>query len=1228
MLPKLLKFELSYHMKSVGFWMTVVIMIALGLLLTTDFFTISASGGAKVKLNGAVPIALNLSALSIASIFFGAVFVVGGVLRDDNFHAVEVIHATPVKTRDMILSRMGAAWLTVTLCLSAVIIGMLAGQFMPWADAESFGPFNPLYYLQPLIIFVAINALFVTAIFTAIAMLTREKSMVYVSAVGLLIAYFAAGALAGENMPDWYGTIADPFGTSALAEVTQYWPAAEQNTRLVPITGYVGLNRLIWGGIGFALFAFSFLRSTRGIVMRKTRRGKTEAVDETGDIQLQPVTPKLGAGHKLGTFFTRLRYEYLATVRSTPFVIMIGIFIALFGLIVWGSLAGSPDPTLPTSRFMAGLVLGSLGIPMLIVMVFFGGDILWRERQAKIHEILDATPVSNGSLLWAKWAGLTLVIFTMIVIGIVFGMGTQFALAGDKVAVNPIVYLKTGLLAFGVSFVFQAFLVMFIQNFMPNRIVGMLVAAGAVIGLLFLPLIPFFHPLMGYGDVSPGRLSEMSGYADLSSFKAFGLYWGAFALLLAVLSIWLFRRGLQDSVFARLRGLRAAMSGPTLALAAVGIAGFIGMGSYIYTTYDANDYRNAKAWELRTVAYEKLVKPREDDPQVEVTAVHTDIQFYPDKREALVSGSITLINPHETPLTETVLQLPSGHPEDIRRLDITGATRISGEDFADGIAEYDMALFRFDPPLAPGATAQMDFSTYYHPPKLADGSFMVDNGTFVNNSQVFPMVGIPRNYMSNPDKRRKYDLPERERMAERTDAEARSMNFFDAHSHYVDFAATVCTDADQIGIAPGELLRTYEQDGRSCRDYKAVRPIANFFSFLSGDYVIATDSWEAPDGRTIPLEIFHYAAHDYNVPLMLEAMGDSLETFTREFSPYQYSQLRIMEFPYRSFAQSFAGTVPFSENIGFVRDPGDPENIDDVDLATYVTMHEIGHQWFGHQIMPAQTKGFNVLSEGLTENAALTAYEEQFGFQKTRKLLEQRFVQGYLLSRTFDADDEPPLALAEGQSYLFYEKAGWTFWGLKHYMGEPEMQAAIRGFVEDYGQTGAPYPTTLELTDALREAAGPDYDQLITDYWDRITFWNFNVQDDTPEVKPNADGGYDVTVSFTVDKLIASEEDGKETSVADLDGEGLNEWVEIGFYTIDPKETLGGDWIHLERVRVTDENSTRPEDADEDDTAREFSVTVSVETAPTAVVIDPRRLLIERNVGDNLVEIEGARAEN
>ena len=45
---------------------------------------------------------------------------------------------------------------------------------------------------------------------------------------------------------------------------------------------------------------------------------------------------------------------------------------------------------------------------------------------------------------------------------------------------------------------------------------------------------------------------------------------------------------------------------------------------------------------------------------------------------------------------------------------------------------------------------------------------------------------------------------------------------------------------------------------------------------------------------------------------MIEGMKRSLDYFTVHFSPFQFKQLRILEFPaYATFAQSFANTIPY-----------------------------------------------------------------------------------------------------------------------------------------------------------------------------------------------------------------------------------------------------------------------------------------------------------------------------
>ena len=136
MLRKLLAFELKLHTRQIGFWLALIIMIAIGLLFSShEDFTIGVAGGERVKVNGAIPIALTISLFSLFSIFFAAVFVVTGVMRDDTHKSVEMVHATPVKTKDMLISRMLGVWIVTVITLSGLVIGTIAGCLLYTSDA-------------------------------------------------------------------------------------------------------------------------------------------------------------------------------------------------------------------------------------------------------------------------------------------------------------------------------------------------------------------------------------------------------------------------------------------------------------------------------------------------------------------------------------------------------------------------------------------------------------------------------------------------------------------------------------------------------------------------------------------------------------------------------------------------------------------------------------------------------------------------------------------------------------------------------------------------------------------------------------------------------------------------------------------------------------------------------------------------------------------------------------
>src|SRR4029077_19042283 len=106
--------------------------------------------------------------------------------------------------------------------------------------------------------------------------------------------------------------------------------------------------------------------------------------------------------------------------------------------------------------------------------------------------------------------------------------------------------------------------------------------------------------------------------------------------------------------------------------------------------------------------------------------------------------------------------------------------------------------------------------------------------------------------------------------------------------------------------------------------------IADFFAFLSARFTTRKEVYSGPHGP-LNLEVYYDPAHPYDIDDMLASSRAGLDYFQAHFSPYQFAQYRILEFPrYRSFAQSFPNTVPYSEGIGFI---GRMVRKDDVDLT-------------------------------------------------------------------------------------------------------------------------------------------------------------------------------------------------------------------------------------------------------------------------------------------------------
>ena len=201
-----------------------------------------------------------------------------------------------------------------------------------------------------------------------------------------------------------------------------------------------------------------------------------------------------------------------------------------------------------------------------------------------------------------------------------------------------------------------------------------------------------------------------------------------------------------------------------------------------------------------------------------------------------------------------------------------------------------------------------------------DEEMVVKNGSFFN-SRVLPTIGYdPAVELSENSTRKKYKLTPKPRMANITDTSAYANTYITHDADWIRFECVVSTKEGQTAVAPGYLLKDWKENGRHFFQYKMDAPILNFYSFLSANYVIKKDKWINPLDKTnaVNIEIYYSKGHEYNIDGMIKGIKKSLDYYTKNFSPYQHKQVRILEFPrYQTFAQSFPNTIPFSEGYWF-----------------------------------------------------------------------------------------------------------------------------------------------------------------------------------------------------------------------------------------------------------------------------------------------------------------------
>ncbi|NNG25806.1 M1 family aminopeptidase [Telluria aromaticivorans] len=1190
MLREFFSFELGTQLRQPLLWVCALLFGALAFgASTTDAIQVGGSIG-NVNRNAPVVVAQLLGVFSLMSMFVVTIFIAGTVLRDSEVGISDMLFATPMKKRDYLVGRFAAGLVACLVIFALIVAGMMLGPLMPWVDTQRVGPFPGGAYLWALGVIVVPNLFFVGALLMLLASTTRSIMLVYVGVLAFFVLWIVAGSFTANIDNEWVAVLADPFGIRALGRATRYFSTAEANAGLPGIAGYMLANRVLWATVALALFGLTLVlfkpqRAGTGKRLFGKAKASAPAAPVAGQIALPRIEPRFTNATRWIQCWHIFTFDAGAVFKSVPFLVMLlfGVLNMVGAASQMGEIFGTT--VYPMTHLMVELLNGSFNFLLIIIVTFYAGELIFKERQVKIADVNDAMPVPNWAPLVAKSLALVGVVLAFLLTGIVAAIAIQLVKGGAPI--EPLVYAK-GVLVAGVPYILMGLIAVVLQVVTNNKFIGYLLMILLMVWQVVAGVMHLDHNLYNFGGLPRTPYSDMNGFGHfIAGWSWFALYWSLFTLAALIVAQAFWVRGLSTEWRSRVREAGRRLTGPAGAALAVCLLAFAGVGGWIFhntntlARYEAGD----SAMDKRA-QYEKTYRKYKDLPHAKIIDVRAAVDIYPAERRVMIKGSYVLENKTSQPLDTLRLQL---NPDVVTTLSGLPAHKVELDDKDSGFR-----IFKLAQPLAPGARLPLAFTVDVRRPGFTNGGTPDTinlNGTFFNNRSFFPLVGYQTDYeLTDRNERRKRGLGEPERMARLENKAARADSMFGQDADWISFETVVSTSGDQIALAPGYLQKSWKENGRNYYQYKMDQKMMPFFAYLSADWQVKKGEWKG-----IPIEIYHDRKHAYNVDRMIAGTQKSLDYFTTQFTPYQHKQVRILEFPnYSAFAQSFANTIPFSESIGFIADLRDK---DDIDYVFYVTAHEMAHQWWGHQVTAANVQGASMLIESLSQYSALMVMEKEYGRHKMRRFLRYE-LDRYLRSRGGEAIEELPLVRVENQDYIHYRKGSLVFYRLRDEIGEEALNRALKRFLQDKGYQESPFTTSAELVDYIRAEAPASKHALIADLFEKIVFYDNRVLEAT--AKKRADGQWDVSMKLHLAKMEADGK-GKETLRA------YDEPVEIGIFARAKGAKEADERVLLLEKRVL--SSDNP------------VLTVTVKEQPFEVGVDPYNKMIDRVSRDNRKEV-------
>ena len=1171
-----IRFEMEYQARRAWTWVYAAALFLISLQITLEAYA-GAARDEGFYFNSPFVIASMTVLGSVMGLLIAAALTGEAGARDTQERMFPLVYTSPVSKPAYLVGRFFAAYSLNALIQLVTQLALVVSMFLGIPD-EIRGPIQPLSYIASYLIIGLPNAFIATALMFSASVLSRRAITSYLIAILLFFVMLVCRIFVAGKLGNWeLAKLLDPLMITPLSEIASTTLPADKNALSLILNFNFLPNRMIWLGLAVLTLGIAVLRFRFAHPAQSGRsRGAEEAPAPGTAIRIPRPRIAFGLATNIHQGFA-LAVDSFRTIAFSwggLVLLLLGLTVVLFGP---SAISHAGIPILPTTREMTAFVGNTGEILWMIVPLlsaFYAGELVWRERDAGISEIADAAPVPDWVRMIGRLCGLFALLIAYQVLLMVGCMLVQTQLGYYQFEIPLYLRVMLGVqLAEHISF---AVLALAVHALVNHKYAGHMVVLIAFGAMTFATSIGIEHKLLVYGAAPAWSYSDMRGFGSaIVPWLWFKLYWAAWAALLAWATTWLWVRGKEQGMAARIRSGRVRLTRKAAATFAGIAAAIVVLGGFaFYNTNVLNDFDTTEERNARRAEYERRYARFAHAPQPQLTRVRLDVALHPDRNTADITGAYVLVNRSATIIDTLHFALEA--EVETGPMQMSKQTRLVTNDERLGHRIYALARG-----LQPGDSMSVHFTARYRPNGFTNDGVddaVADNGTFIEATDWLPSPGYKeQREISDAGERRRHKLPARREYPSLDDTGAR-FDVIAAGAETIVLETTISTTSSQTAIAPGTLRRSWTAGGRRFFHYITDSPIRNDYALFSADYKVHKGQW-----KHVPIEIVHHPAHHWNAERMVRGIQASLDYFTRHFSPYPYRQVRLVE-----HAGDGTSLHAYPINVGFqegfaVMNPD--TSASGLEFPFAVVAHEMAHEWWGGQLSPAFVEGGGLLSEGLAWYSAYLVVEETFGEKQLDRL------RAWMSSADQGprSNAAPPLLRASGW-HANYRRGPAAMFAVREYIGEEKVNVALRALLGKHGRT-APLPVSLDLYRELKAVTPDSLQYLLHDLFAANTIWDLSVERVASQRLTNEEYRVDVDV-----KALKSVVD----TAGVVTGIPMRDLIEIGVYDADGKV------LHLAKHRIGSGS-------------KRISLTVRGE--PKRAGIDPRRLLNDVEPENNLQDV-------